>query len=369
MLAVSDTGTGMSPEIIEKVFEPFFSTKSEGKGSGLGLSMVYGFVKQSGGHVKIYSEVGEGTTIKLYLPRAMETEDVEVVADASPISGGTETVLVVEDDDEVRSTVVELLTDLGYSVLKAVDAASALNVIESGVPIDLLFTDVVMPGTLKSPELARKAKERLPDLAVLFTSGYTENSIVHGGKLDAGLDLLSKPYTREALARKFRQVLANRQRSGNPAAKAARDARIDADRRLDTPARRTVLLVEDDAMIRANTAEMLQGSGFVVVDAASAEDAMTALQTVPIDALVTDVNLPGVSGPDFARTARALRPGVGIVFATGDTASVADETDAIMLEKPYGLDALAAAVLASLGETTLADPLVADTANRVTQVD
>ncbi|WP_333999507.1 response regulator [Sphingomonas aurantiaca] len=122
-------------------------------------------------------------------------------------------------------------------------------------------------------------------------------------------------------------------------------------------------------MIRANTAEMLQGSGFVVVDAASAEDAMTALQTVPIDALVTDVNLPGVSGPDFARTARALRPGVGIVFATGDTASVADETDAIMLEKPYGLDALAAAVLASLGETTLADPLVADTANRVTQVD
>ncbi len=370
MLAVSDTGTGMSPEIIEKVFEPFFSTKSEGKGSGLGLSMVYGFVKQSGGHVKIYSEVGEGTTIKLYLPRAMESEDVEVVADASPICGGTETVLVVEDDDEVRTTVVELLTDLGYSVLKAVDAASALNVVESGVPIDILFTDVVMPGTLKSPELARKAKDRLPDLAVLFTSGYTENSIVHGGKLDAGVDLLSKPYTREALARKFRQVLANRQRSGSPAVKAARDARIDADRRLDTPARRTVLLVEDDALIRANTAEMLQGSGFVVVDAASAEDAMTALQTVPIDALVTDVNLPGVSGPDFARTARALRPGVGIVFATGDTASVADETDAIMLEKPYGLDALAAAVLASLGETALAGPLQTSTpTDRLTDAD
>ncbi|MGU3390626.1 response regulator [Sphingomonas sp. M1A8_2b] len=368
MLAVSDTGSGMSPEIIEKVFEPFFSTKSEGKGSGLGLSMVYGFVKQSGGHVKIYSEVGEGTTIKLYLPRAMESEDVEVIMDAGPIAGGTETVLVVEDDDEVRATVVELLTDLGYSVLKAVDAASALNVVESGVPIDLLFTDVVMPGTLKSPELARKAKERLPDLAVLFTSGYTENSIVHGGKLDAGIDLLSKPYTREALARKFRQVLANRQRPV-VAEKVARDARIDTDRRLDAPARRTVLLVEDDALIRANTAEMLQGSGFVVVDAASAEDAMTALQTVPIDALVTDVNLPGVSGPDFARTARTLRPGVGIVFATGDTASVADETDAIMLEKPYGLDALAAAVLASLGETALAEPLTATVADRVPEAD
>ncbi|WP_333999506.1 hybrid sensor histidine kinase/response regulator [Sphingomonas aurantiaca] len=162
MLAVSDTGTGMSPEIIEKVFEPFFSTKSEGKGSGLGLSMVYGFVKQSGGHVKIYSEVGEGTTIKLYLPRAMETEDVEVVADASPIPGGTETVLVVEDDDEVRSTVVELLTDLGYSVLKAVDAASALNVIESGVPIDLLFTDVVMPGTLKAPNSRARPRNACP---------------------------------------------------------------------------------------------------------------------------------------------------------------------------------------------------------------
>ena len=368
MLAVSDTGSGMSPEIIEKVFEPFFSTKSEGKGSGLGLSMVYGFVKQSGGHVKIYSEVGEGTTIKLYLPRAMESEDIEVIIDAGPIAGGTETVLVVEDDDVVRATVVELLTDLGYSVLKAVDAASALNVVESGVPIDLLFTDVVMPGTLKSPELARKAKERLPDLAVLFTSGYTENSIVHGGKLDAGIDLLSKPYTREALARKFRQVLANRQRPVGTE-KVARDARIDADRRLDTPARRTVLLVEDDAAIRANTAEMLQRSGFVVVDAASAEDAMTALQTVPIDALVTDVNLPGVSGADFARTARALRPGVGIVFATGDTAAVADETHAIMLEKPYGLDALAAAVMASLGETTLAEPLPAEASDRLTETD
>jgi len=233
-------------------------------------------------------------------------------------------------------------------------------VVESGVPIDILFTDVVMPGTLKSPELARKAKERLPNLVVLFTSGYTENSIVHGGKLDAGVDLLSKPYSREALARKFRDVLANRQRGDSPAAKVARDARIEAERRLDASARRTVLLVEDDEMIRANTAEMLQGSGFVVVDAASAEDAMTALQTVPIDALVTDINLPGVSGPDFARTARALRPGVGIVFASGDTASVEGDTDAIMLEKPYGLDALTAAVLASLGETALAEPLAAD---------
>ena len=335
MLAVSDTGTGMSRDVIEKAFDPFFSTKSEGKGSGLGLSMVYGFVKQSGGHVKIYSEIGEGTTIRLYLPRAMEREDVEVAVDAGPITGGTETVLVVEDDGEVRATVVEMLSDLGYRVLKAVDAQSALSVVESGVMIDMLFTDVVMPGTLKSPELARKARERLPDIAVLFTSGYTENSIVHGGKLDAGLELLSKPYTREALARKFRQVLAaNRQRRA-PADEAAGIARGP-----------TVLLVEDDVLIRVNTAEALQDGGCVVVEAASAEEAMAALQTAPIDVLVTDVNLPGASGAVLAARARILRPGIGLVFATGDVASVAHEEQAgaVLLSKPYGSDALLEAV-------------------------
>ena len=338
MLAVTDTGTGMARDVIEKAFDPFFSTKSEGKGSGLGLSMVYGFVKQSGGHVKIYSEIGEGTTIRLYLPRAMESEDVEVTVDAGPITGGTETVLVVEDDGEVRATVVEMLTDLGYRVLKAVDAQSALSVVESGVQIDLLFTDVVMPGTLKSPELARKARERLPEIAVLFTSGYTENSIVHGGKLDAGLELLSKPYTREALARKFRQVLAsNRQRRG-----VAEDAKQHA----TAPTGPTVLLVEDDALIRVNTAEALQDGGCVVVEAASAEEAMAALQTAPIDVLVTDINLPGVSGSVLATRARALRPGVGLVFASGDIAAVADDdlAGAVLLSKPYGSDALLDAV-------------------------
>jgi len=209
MLAVSDTGSGMTPEIMAKVFEPFFSTKPEGRGTGLGLSMVYGFVKQSGGHVKIYSEVGQGTTIKLYLPRIHQSEDLVVSTDAGPIVGGTETILVAEDDAEVRATVVELLSELGYRVLKAKDAESALMIIDSGIAIDLLFTDVVMPGTLRSPVLARKARERLPNLAVLFTSGYTENAIVHGGRLDPGVELLAKPYTRDALARKIRLVLAN----------------------------------------------------------------------------------------------------------------------------------------------------------------
>ncbi|MDB5654496.1 MAG: signal transduction histidine kinase [Tardiphaga sp.] len=207
VLAVTDTGTGMSPEVMARVFEPFFSTKPEGHGTGLGLSMVYGFVKQSKGHIKIYSEVGQGTTIKLYLPRAEQREDIVAPADDTPIQGGTETVLIAEDDDGVRAVAVDLLTELGYRVLTAHDAASALTVVESGVPIDLLFTDVVMPGPLKSPELARKARELLPDLVVLFTSGYTENAIVHGGRLDAGVELLPKPYTREALALKVRRVL------------------------------------------------------------------------------------------------------------------------------------------------------------------
>ncbi|WP_413061677.1 PAS domain-containing protein [Sphingomonas carotinifaciens] len=340
MLAVSDTGSGMSAEVMAKVFEPFFSTKSEGKGSGLGLSMVYGFVKQSGGHVKIYSEIGHGTTIKLYLPRAMEAEDIEVAVDTGPIAGGTETVLVVEDDDAVRATVVELLSELGYRVLKAVDAQSALSVIESGIPIDMLFTDVVMPGTLKSPELARKARERLPDIAVLFTSGYTENSIVHGGRLDKGVELLSKPYTREALARKFRHVLANqsqRRLAERPRMPATATPLADG---------LTILLVEDDELIRTSTAEALQAGGFVVVEAGSAEEALTALQTAPIDVLVTDINLPTMSGIELAQRARAVRPLAGIVFATGDAAAVRDAMppEAMLLTKPYGADRMIEAI-------------------------
>ncbi len=210
LLAISDTGSGIPPDIIDQVFEPFFTTKPEGKGSGLGLSMVYGFVKQSRGHIKIYSETGLGTTIKLYLPRSTDPEDAAVQMANGPVEGGNESILVVEDDEEVRETAVAMLHDLGYRVLKARDAQSALSVIESGLPIDLLFTDVVMPGALRSPELARKARQRLPDIAVLFTSGYTENAIVHGGRLDPGVELLPKPYSREALAFKIRSVLAKR---------------------------------------------------------------------------------------------------------------------------------------------------------------
>ncbi|GAA4338290.1 PAS domain-containing sensor histidine kinase [Variovorax defluvii] len=209
LIAVSDTGSGMTPDVMAQAFDPFFSTKPEGKGTGLGLSMVYGFVKQSNGHVKIYSEPGLGTTVKLYLPRSHEAEDLPAATETRHASGGQETILVAEDDEEVCATVVDTLSELGYRVLKAHDGESALAIIQSGIPIDLLFTDVVMPGTLRSPDLARKARERIPGIAVLFTSGYTQNAIVHGGRLDPGVDLLTKPYSREDLAWKVRQVLAN----------------------------------------------------------------------------------------------------------------------------------------------------------------
>ena len=271
LLAVTDTGNGMDEETLEQVFEPFFSTKPEGKGTGLGLSMVYGFVKQSGGHIKIYSEPGHGTTVKLYLPRALGEEEQELLAPSGPAKGGTETILVVEDDEDVRAIVVATLSDLGYRVLTARDAQGGLAVIESGVPVDVLFTDVVMPGKLKSPEMAKLAKASNPDLVVLFTSGYTENSIVHGGKLDPGVELLSKPYTREALDGRIRHLIANqKQRSQQPVpAKPTVDTSSvpeTSETGTTEPQKLTVLLVEDEALIRINTADMLEDMGHAVLD-------------------------------------------------------------------------------------------------------
>jgi PAS domain S-box-containing protein len=207
MVAVTDTGTGIAPDILEKVFDPFFTTKPKGEGTGLGLSMVHGFVKQSAGHIRIDSEVGHGTTVRIYLPRSSYPEEVLTEVEPGPAEGGTERVLVVEDDEEVRSTAADMLVELGYSVLKAKDADSAMAVIESGISIDVLFTDVVMPGKLPSTQLARRAQQKLPYIAVLLTSGYPDNAMLHGDLLDEGADILKKPYTREELARRLRQVL------------------------------------------------------------------------------------------------------------------------------------------------------------------
>jgi PAS domain S-box-containing protein len=207
-IAVSDTGKGIPAALLEKVFDPFFTTKPVGKGTGLGLSMVFGFVKQSGGHVKIYSEEGHGTSVKIYLPRSSGTQEPETeTPGASEIEGGHETVLVVEDDELVRQYVVRQLASLGYTPLEAPNPTEALNIIDSGAAVDLLFTDVIMPGPVNGRQLADNAVKRRPSLKVLYTSGYTENAIVHHGRLDSGVLLLAKPYRKSELARMVRIAL------------------------------------------------------------------------------------------------------------------------------------------------------------------
>ena len=209
MIAVSDTGIGMTPEVIAQAFEPFFTTKGSGKGTGLGLSSVYGFVKQSGGHVKIYSEPGQGTTVKLYLTRFAVEPAGEATAEPRLLPEGAArgTILLVEDDDDVREHSQEVLSELGYRVLTARDGAGALAVLEMSTDIQLLFTDVGLPGALNGRQLADEARRRRPDLKVLFTTGYARNAIVHQGRLDPGVELITKPFTYAALARKLRSVL------------------------------------------------------------------------------------------------------------------------------------------------------------------
>ena len=195
--------------MLDKVFDPFFTSKGPGKGTGLGLSMVYGFVKQSAGHIKIYSEEGHGTTIKMYLPPG--TGDIAADRDgctAPAVAGGHETILVVEDDRLVRSYVLTQLRSLGYVTLDAANAAEALAIVKAGNPFDLLFTDVIMPGAMNGRQLADEVQKIKPGLKVLFTSGYTENAIIHHGRLDSGVLLLAKPYRKSEMAVMIRTALA-----------------------------------------------------------------------------------------------------------------------------------------------------------------
>jgi len=208
MIAVSDTGSGIPAALLDKVFDPFFTTKEVGKGTGLGLSMVFGFVKQSGGHIKIYSEEGHGTTIRIYLPRSTGTG--QSAGEAEPqaeVERGHETVLIVEDDALVRKYVVTQVASLGYTTLEAANAAEALTILDNGADIDLLFTDVIMPGAMNGRQLVDEALKRRRSLKTLFTSGYTENAIIHHGRLDPGVLLLAKPYRKPELARMIRLAL------------------------------------------------------------------------------------------------------------------------------------------------------------------
>ena len=321
MIAVTDTGTGMPRQVIERAFEPFFTTKEVGKGSGLGLSMIYGFVKQSGGHVKIYSEEGEGTTIKLYLPRLMREPEGEeepvTISQGLEGSRREETILVVEDDDDVRAYTVECLRELGYRVLEAHDGASALRLLErQEAPIDLLFTDVVMPG-MTGRELADAARERQSDLRVLYTSGYTRNAIVHAGRLDAGVEIINKPFTYEALARKVRDML-------------------------DGGRTECVLIAEAESTVRMLAAEALGGIGFRVEEAATGAEALNKVRAAQgrYDSVVLDDGLGDYRADTLARELRALHEQLAIVIVSTDRVSdleaqFADDRCTRILPRPY----------------------------------
>lgn len=340
MLAISDTGSGMPPEVIARAFEPFFTTKREGEGTGLGLSMVFGFVKQSRGHIRIYSEVGSGTTIKIYLPRCNQVEEEISKQPSTPVVGGSETILVVEDDLIVQATAVDMLTALGYRVLKANDGQSALTVLQSGIPVDLLFTDVVMPGPLRSPELAKQAKQLLPNIEVLFTSGYTQNAIVHGGRLDAGVELISKPYRREDLARKIRHIFAN-----------AKPIIRSADSVVEQPVSTSsagpfvplnILVVEDSASTQNALCEILNKLGHRTRGLNNAEKALQELQERRFDVLFTDIALPGMTGVELARQAFAAVPSMKIIISSGYGNIAQDDPnfEAEFLPKPYTIQSL-----------------------------
>ena len=336
LLAVSDTGSGMPPEVMSRVFEPFFTTKPEGKGTGLGLAQAYGFVKQSGGHIKIYSELGHGTTIKLYLPRTRRERDALDQSGDQPAQGGTETILVVEDDDGVRAAVVDMLTELGYTVRKAESADAALALLHGGGRIDLLFTDVVMPGAISTREFTRRAQEMQPGLKVLYTSGYTQNAIVHNGKLDDDAFLLSKPYRKDELARKLRSVFAGTARGAIAPPASVPDMAV--------PERRgKVLVVEDVALIRMTTVDMVEQIGFATAEAADGAAALAILQQNPdITILLTDLGLPGMNGRQLVEEALHLKPSLKVIIASGYSTEGEDPAAASIshLIKPFDLQQL-----------------------------
>ena len=326
LISVSDTGRGMDKATLKRVFEPFFTTKSADKGTGLGLSMVYGFVKQSHGHVQMFSEPRQGATVKIYLPRERKAVQEAPAPPTGPLLGASEVILVVEDDELVRASAVGMLRELGYSCVHAADGASALKVLEGGAKVDLVFTDVVMPGPVSCRELARRAQVIRPGMPVLYTSGYTEDAIVHHGRLDEGVQLLSKPYDRETLARRISGML--------------------------KAARRVVLVVEDDPLVRMAAVDMVEALGFTPLQAGDAPSAMEILsRPQAIDVLFTDVGLPGERGTELAVRAKALCPKLKVIFASGygEVEEAAQVAEATHLRKPYEQDQLADALASAVG--------------------
>jgi PAS domain S-box-containing protein len=297
MIAVTDSGVGMSKDVVDRAFEPFYTTKEIGKGTGLGLSMIYGFIKQSGGHVKIYSEEGQGTTVKMYLPRLLREADVDDESGSLTASFETsprqETILVVEDDDDVRAYTVDCLRELGYRVLEAHDGPSALRLLErQESPVDLLFTDVVMPA-MTGRELADEARKQQPRLRVLYTSGYTRNAIVHSGRLDAGVDMIAKPFTFEALAEKIRDAL-------------------------DAGRARCALIVDADPKVLTSGSSAFAELDMRVEVAGSGTEALNKARVAKggYDVVILDDVLPDRAGSSLASELRALNSHLPLVITS-----------------------------------------------------
>ncbi|MFD2261897.1 response regulator [Lacibacterium aquatile] len=329
-ICVSDTGIGMSQQIAERAFDPFFTTKDVGQGTGLGLSQVYGFVRQSGGYIRLQTKPGEGASVEIFLPpfQGEMPETAPVVKPPVDIARGSreEVVLVVEDEPDVRAYSTDLLKDLGYGVLEAENGAEALGVLETHPEVCLLFTDVGLPGGMNGRALSDLARLRYPNLRVLFTSGYAAETFVHDGKLDQGVDLLNKPFTSETLAKHIRDLLSRPANTPVPS---------------QTEPRR-VLLIEDEVMIRMLTSEMLSQLGYSVSEAGSAAEAraLIAAASAPFSLIVTDIGLPDEKGDLLAREIRARYPEMPIILASGYNPHHLIETwgadpHLVVLEKPY----------------------------------
>jgi CheY-like chemotaxis protein len=317
MISVADTGVGMTDEVLAQAFEPFFTTKDVGQGTGLGLSQVYGFVKQSGGHVQIDSEPSVGTTVKIYLPRRHFAKDSSERAEESvraPVAAPTETILVVEDEDGVRSYGTEILRELGYAVLEAIDGPSALEVLDREPDVDLLFTDIGLPGGIDGRQLADEARARRPGLRVLLTTAYAGKALIEDGRLAPGLQLLPKPFTYGALATKVRELL---------------DLAGDAPR---------VLVVGNVA--GTTVRETLVTAGCRVDEAATPGDALAKFHAAGkrLRAAVVDMGLFDGQGDGLIAELRAARPALPIVLAmdgdAGAPESAVDDERLTVLAKP-----------------------------------
>ena len=331
-LCVTDTGTGMSADVITRAFEPFYTTKPIGQGTGLGLSQVYGFVKQSGGHVKLYSEVGEGTTVKIYLPRMSRQveEEEEPLFPLAPTGDKHEVVLVVEDDDDVRLFTTESLRELGFTVVQAHDAPSALKLLELRPEVQLIFTDVGLPG-MNGAQLVAAARALRPDIKVLFTTGYARNAIVHQGRLDPGVELITKPFTRVQLASRIRDVL---------------DVPVGGTRRP------VALVIEDEALVRMFIGDQLNDLGFDVIDAGSAAEGLRAARNhEQLDVAIVDRGLPDRDGLDVVAELRTQLPSLPVIVASGygdlpGHESLLNDAHIRFMSKPYDVDALTTALRA-----------------------